>query len=303
MSREHVFGSLSTDLKLSMVGDYLRAFTTALKDKPKQDHRFALWYIDAFAGTGERTLRLALREPGLWEPTDQTGTMSRRGSARIAIETEPRFDRLIFLEQKRRHVAALEDLKSEYPGRDIRIQRGDANQLIQVGLERANWRGTRAVMFLDPYGMGVEWDTLRAIRQTAAIDVWYLVSLAGLYRQATHKGSSLDDKKRAAITRMLGTSDWMSAWYRLDAQPDLLESQAEERRIADPNRIEGYVTQRLESLFPTVLGPRRLYNDRGAPMFALYFLMANRSPAARRVAEPIANHILAAGRSSQVRPS
>ena len=129
MSSDHVFGNISTDLKLSMVGNYLRAFTTALKDKPSPSRRFALWYVDAFAGTGERTLKLAPREPGLWEPSAEAQTIARRGSARIAIDTNPPFDRMIFLERKQSHVAALKELAREFPGRDIRIQRGDANEI------------------------------------------------------------------------------------------------------------------------------------------------------------------------------
>ena len=39
-------------------------------------------------------------------------------------------------------------------------------------------------MFLDPYGMEVEWKTLQAVAATRAIDVWFLFPLAGLYRQA-----------------------------------------------------------------------------------------------------------------------
>ena len=49
---EHEFGGVSTDLKLSIVEGYLRAFTTALRRQFRE-----LIYVDAFAGTGERTVR------------------------------------------------------------------------------------------------------------------------------------------------------------------------------------------------------------------------------------------------------
>ena len=50
---EHEFGNRSTNLKLAVVEQYLRQFTIALRHQFKQ-----LWYIDAFAGTGERVERL-----------------------------------------------------------------------------------------------------------------------------------------------------------------------------------------------------------------------------------------------------
>jgi len=65
---EHEFGGVSTDLKLSIVEDYLRAFTTALRSKFRE-----LVYIDAFAGTGERTVRYAADELSLLDELPRPG--------------------------------------------------------------------------------------------------------------------------------------------------------------------------------------------------------------------------------------
>lgn len=294
---EHEFGSGLTDLKLSIIADYLHRYNTALS---KQGF-FQRWYFDAFAGTGERTVRLSGSAGDLLSAPVEERIERRRGSARIALDTSPEFDRCIFMEQKKRHAQALEALCSEegYSSRKTFVVRGDANKAIQDHIHSVNWKKTRAVMFLDPYGMNVEWETLEAIRRTEAIDLWYLVSLSGLYRQATHRGSALDDKKRAAITRMLGTSAWEKAWYEEDRQGDLLSMMTNEemKRTASLDRIEAFVLERLRSLFPTVLEPLRLRNDRNAPMFSLFFAMSNPSPAAAKVAIPIARHILAQART------
>ncbi|MGE5501903.1 MAG: three-Cys-motif partner protein TcmP, partial [Ignavibacteriales bacterium] len=156
----HEFGNVSTDLKLSMVAGYLRAFTTALQHKPSPNRPFKLWYIDAFAGTGERTVRLAASEANLLGPSIEERIEARRGSAQIALNTEPQFNRLIFMERKLRHVAALQELAVRHPTRDITVLKGDANKHIQAATNWSGWKSVRAVMFLDPYGMGVEWETL-----------------------------------------------------------------------------------------------------------------------------------------------
>lgn len=284
---------------MSVVGGYLKGFTTALS---RQAH-FKKWYIDAFAGTGERTVKLAGRDATLFEPSISARVERRAGSARIALDTQPRFDRLIFLDTKPRHIAALEHLKADYVRRgiyrpeQISVIKGDANKVLQRATAQPGWDRVRATMFLDPYGMGVEWPTLEAIRSTKAIDLWYLVSLAGLYRQATRRESKLDEKKRAALTRMLGTDEWERAWYARSGTIDLFGPESEEStRTADLNRIEEYVRARLGTVFPEVLPPLRLNNDRGSPMFSLYFAMSNPSPAARKVALPIARYILGSGR-------
>ena len=293
---DHEFGSGLTELKLSIVADYLHRYNTALSRQPL----FERWYFDAFAGTGERTIRLSGSAGDLISEPVEERIERRRGSARLALDTSPPFDRCIFMEQKKRHWRALEALCAEpkYAPRQTYVVRGDANRAIQDHIHSVNWKKTRAVMFLDPYGMNVEWQTLEAIRQTEAIDLWYLVSLSGLYRQATHRASALDEKKRAALTRMLGTSAWETAWYQEERQGSLLPllDREDSRRTASLARIEAFVLQRLRGLFPTVLEPVQLRNDRNAPMFSLFFAMSNPSAAAAAVAKPIAQHILTQAR-------
>ncbi|RWK92115.1 MAG: three-Cys-motif partner protein TcmP [Mesorhizobium sp.] len=290
MATDHEFGNLSTDLKLSLVEDYLKAFTTALHSKFP-----ALWYIDAFAGTGERTVRIAGANATDLLPAVEERIERRRGSARIALDVTPQFSRYIFMDKMKRHCEALRDLANQYPGRSIDIVRGDANDAIKAELASQRWVGKRAVMFLDPYGMDVAWSTLEAIRKTEAIDVWYLVSLAGLFRQATLDPKKLTADKRAALTRMLGTDQWEEAWYRREQRTDLL-GQVDEihQRKADVAAMEEFVGKRLAGLFPKVLPPRRLRNDRGAPMFSLFLAISNPEPKAIGLATKIGNHILKA---------
>ncbi|WP_245293164.1 three-Cys-motif partner protein TcmP [Mongoliimonas terrestris] len=287
---------MSTDLKLSLVQAYLKSFTVALRQKFSQ-----LWYIDAFAGTGERTVRLSAEPATLFDEASPERVVQRRGSAQIAIDTQPQFDRLIFMERKPEHYDALVRLAAGYPDRQIDVLQGNANDEIRRLLRSRNWKGTRAVMFLDPYGMSVEWSTLEEIRASEAIDVWYLVTLAGLFRQATLKESGLDAGKEAAITRMLGTDEWRTDWYQPSANADLF-GHADGQRTASVLDIEAYVGKRLAALFPKVLPPLTLRNDRGAPMFSLFFAISNPEPKAIGLATRIANHILRSGKASHVRP-
>lgn len=286
---DHEFGNVSTDLKLSLIEAYLNAFTTALRSQFPE-----LWYIDAFAGTGERVIRqVAIAKdllPGIEERIER-----RRGSAKIALDVSPGFDRVIFMEKKKAYCKALERLREQYPGRVIDIVRGDANTAIAREIDARNWVGKRAVIFLDPYGMAVNWTTLELIRKTEAIDVWYLVSLAGLFRQATRDPAKMDEKKRAAITRMLGTEEWIHAWYNRPKSNDLFgEHDHVYQRTADVESIEGFVGARLKTLFPKVLAPKRLKNAAGVPMFSLFLAISNPAPKAIGLATRIGNSILKA---------
>ena len=296
----HRFGSDSTELKLSVIGAYLHGFTQALR-------RYfpSLIYIDVFSGSGAREVLHEGRPANLVEDAREEWIEERRGSARIALDTEPPFTKLIFIERKKAFCRALEALADSYVGRDVKVLRGEANELILKAIDRP-WKGARAVMFIDPYGMQLSWSTLEAIRGTEAVDIWYLVTLQGLYRQATLLRRDITPKKRAALNRMLGTKAWEAAWYTPKSAGALFDFMGEpptlgDRRVADVDDIQAFVGERLSELFPKVSGPLRLNTKNGAPGFALFFASSNPDPKAYGLAAKIATHtILKAGKPSQV---
>lgn len=297
----HEFGDQHTEIKLELVEKYLQAYAIALRSKFPH-----LWYIDAFAGTGSRTVRVDAKDGDLFDAPVPERVESRRGSAKIALDIKPQFDRLIFMDQKAAHRRALEALKAENPSRDIHVLQGDANEIIQANINRVDWSGTRAILFLDPYGMEVAWDTLVAISRTKAIDVWFLFPLSGLYRQAARDIRDVDATKRAALTRMLGTDAWEAELYSpLPPVEDLLgvlDRTEDRQRNADVAGLERYVKRRLEFIFPLVSDPFPLPPIKRPQRFSLFFLGSNPSTKAIELANRFASHILKAGISSHVRP-
>ena len=153
--------------------------------------------------------------------TRRSPNASSSGAAQQASQSTwtPQFDTLVFIEAKPLHCEALHELARQHRDRDIRIVEGDADQAIQTELGRCRWERTRAVMFRDPYGMDVEWATLKAIAATKAIDVWYLFPLSGLYRQATRRSRDIDPSKQKAITRRRGTIQWQQERIRSRSKP------------------------------------------------------------------------------------
>lgn len=297
----HRFGSGSTELKLDVIGAYLRAFTTALRRQFPE-----LIYIDVFSGSGARDVLHRAEPANLIEEARDEWIEERRGSARIALDTQPPFTKLIFIEKKKAFCRALNELVATYPGRDVEVLRGDANDVILKAIKRS-WSGARGVMFIDPYGMQLSWSTLEAIRRTEAVDVWYLVTLQGLYRQATKDRHDITTKKRAALNRMLGTEDWEPAWYTPKSAGTLFDALNEQqvmanKRVANVDEMEAFVGDRLRALFPKVSGPLRFKTKNGAPGFALFFASSNPSPRAYGLAAKIAESILDVGKLSQVRP-
>ena len=162
----HLFGGPWTQRKLGVVREYLRLYATALKNQS-----FERIYIDAFAGTGDRTDKRHDSLPLLDLPEFDAVA---KGSARLALEVEPAFHHYILIERATRRASELEALKAEFPNLKIEIVNADGNEAIAAVCSATNWRRTRGVVFLDPYGLQVTWATLVAIAATKALDVWVL---------------------------------------------------------------------------------------------------------------------------------
>jgi len=289
----HRFGGDWTTRKLDVLANYLKGYTTALKKAP-----FEKWYVDAFAGTGYRETR---RE-------DETGAPSQNlllpdlaeaepqilldGSARCALMTDPLFERYVFIERSAGRCAQLAALKTDFPdlANRIDIRQGDANEKIQA-LCSGDWRTRRAVLFLDPYGMQVEWATIEAIARTQAIDLWLLFPLGiGVNRLLTKSGE-IPESWRRRLDLLLGTEDWYDEFYRVETTPTLFGDDQERVVKASTKTIGRYFNQRLESVFAGVAAqPGVLRNSRNNPLYLLCFAVGNAR--GKDIALRIANHLL-----------
>lgn len=290
---KHFFGSSETERKLDCLRRYLAAYATALQNK-----NFARIYVDAFAGTGSRTETKAVL-PFMGQGEESFVEVSTPGSARIALATKPEFHHVLLIEKDTRRAEALRKVISEYSGSRAQVREGDANDIVQRVCQRYQWHQERmrGVVFLDPYGMEVRWDTVEAIARTEALDCWYFFPLSGLYRNAPKDPGKLDQSKIEALNRVFGTSTWREDWYQAHSQTDIFGDIIEdERRIVDVDRIEVWVRKRLKEVFKgDVLKPMRLYHPNGAPMASLFFAVSNPSRAAVRLATDIASYILKRG--------
>jgi three-Cys-motif partner protein len=295
---EHLFGGAWTDVKLKAVTDYLQFYTSALKASPSPDTPFETWYVDAFAGTGQRT---EVRETGGLITGTPVGRekVQIEGSARRAISVDPPFRHMVFIERHRRRYNALLALASEFPQRDIRPLRGDANDELRKLFTSAPWVGRgsglqRAVVFLDPYGMNVRWATFELLASTKRVDVWYLFPLQAVLRQLAHDLAAVDGAKEASLNEIFGRSDWPSDLYQSRiGGADLFDFQrTSHERVANARQVEAYFQGRLRSIFPFVSEPVPLLTGKGLQQFSLFCACANPTKRAQDLIKKGVDHVV-----------
>jgi three-Cys-motif partner protein len=201
-----------TEGKLDILARYLDRFTTTTKYKA--DARI---YLDAFAGEGLGTSR--------------TTSTQFEGSARIGLKvSDPPFDRCYFFELADKAAELERELTRDFPGRDVRVVPGDCNATIPAALtelrrDNLGWAPTFA--FLDPDGMELRWETIKALaahkqlRQSPSktkVELWVLFPSGGLLRNL-----ALDDRKLlpghvAKATSLFGSDAWKRIYQARTAQ-------------------------------------------------------------------------------------
>jgi len=284
------FGGDWTAEKLERVRKYLVAYATIMKD-----YRFRYAYIDAFAGTGYRTLRKDDDTNELMFPefAESSSVQFLDGSARIALQVRPKFESYIFIEQDRTRFQALEQLRVDFPEVQTRIKlvNADANTYLQNLCFNKVWKDHRAVLFLDPFGMQVQWRTIEAIAQTKAIDLWILFPLGVAINRLLRRDGNINETWRNRLDTMFGTTDWFEAFYQPKVQPTLFGDEVTLEKTGDFSAIAQYFVKRLKTVFAGVAGnPLPLYNSRNNPLYLLCFASGN--PKGSKTAIKIANDIL-----------
>jgi three-Cys-motif partner protein len=283
------FGGAWTQDKLERVRKYLVAYSQIMKSR-----RYWYAYIDGFAGTGYHEVKpdeddscnlfAELDEPAVDEFMD--------GSARIALQVEPRFHKYIFIEKSRKKTCELEKIRTEYPDKadDIIIKRAEANACLRELCLQCSWADRRAVLFIDPFGMQLSWDTVAAVGQTKAIDTWILFPVSAVNRLLV-RGGDIPARWRERLDTMFGEPDWFDLFFRQEKLPLFDDGTVVRKKAADLDLIGHYFNRRLATAFAGVApNPYTLRNSQGAPLFLLCFAAGN--PHAVDTAIKIAQDIL-----------
>lgn len=269
-------GGSWTTKKLAKVRGYLSAY----QDVMLKNDWVETVYIDAFCGSGTYKLR------GARDFTE--------GSALQAIDLTRPFTHYHFIEKSKKSLANLsKQIELRDFSRSVTYHVGDVNNLLPPVVSSIKSK-QRAVIFADPYGMQLNWQTVATIAKVPRCDFWLLVPTSALLRVATK-----DPKRRTTawdkrLDNFMGERDWRTRWYESTGQANLFDSADEVVRTATLDRVTLDFRSRLEDVFPNGGVARNALHlkDGNRVLFTLMFACSNPSPAAQRTAIDIANHLL-----------
>ena len=301
MTTMNMFGGGHSEQKLDAVEAYLEFYTKSLRNK------FELHYVDAFSGCGHYN-------PNPSSPEQESLALVRRnewreGSALRAMKLTHRFHQYIFMEKNERLLSKLRGtIEKQGLNPDGRVQTWpvDANeglrnwvQSFQPNIRTGNHLGRRAVCFLDPYGLQVEWETLECLCTKEGIDIWILIPSGHMISRAmpnreTHKTHGFEQNWEARLDCFFGSTTWRDKLYQRGYSKDLWGNEDRTQIKKPANAIEQYTLDRLETL-PVWRCPQtiQLCDAHGNRLFSLLFMMTSpNNNAAVKLAERVVEHII-----------
>jgi len=183
-----------TEEKHSLVSLYAKLFSTGMKDKWEERV-----YIELYAGAGHSKLRGSSRRIG-WSPLR-------------ALLLEHPFDKYIFCEEGAVEMEALKvRVSTAAPTARVAFIPGDCNLRTDeiLGEIPAHRPGHRvlSLCFVDPYDIGIEFQTLRKLSQRY-VDFLILLAL-GMDANRNYERYLKDDADK--VDKFLGSGDWRGRW-------------------------------------------------------------------------------------------
>jgi three-Cys-motif partner protein len=294
------FGGSWSKSKLDCVEEYARSYLHVMQ----KQKWCTLDYVDAFAGRGRQTLKTGdadstvtgafFEDESESEDVDAFLVGSAIRALRASSGSVRAFDRFRFIDTNAASCRELdEQMKSEFPtlAASVNIVCKDANEELSTYIESIDWQKTRALVFLDPYGLQVSWSVIERLAATRACDVWYLFPLSGVVRMMTKSGR-IPAAWEAGLDRVFGTHEWRSEFYRPNPQQSMLPADDSLVRDASTDHVLRFLQARLAIPFAAVSNAGILRNSKGSPLFALVLGVSNPSENARNAALRIANHLV-----------
>jgi three-Cys-motif partner protein len=202
-----------------------------------------------------------------------------QGSPRVALDIDHPFTHYYFVEKNPEHIEKLKALKTEYAEtRNITIYEGDALRHLNVFIESVkDWRSSRAVVFLDPFGMQVPWQTICDIAQKRSIEIILNLPIGTTIQRLIKKDrANMSQKDLERLTSYFGSEEWEQIVYYTSSLTSLFDNEPTVLKYDDTaERLIKWYMDRLRVLFGHTAGPKLIKNTRGAHLYYLIWAGSN----------------------------
>ncbi len=253
-----------SEVKLSILEEYAKPYNQILRSKQLRPI-----YIDGFAGAGHHTAKGSDR--------------IIEGSPTRALAVDPPFDSFYFVDSDESRASELKRLSAGRP--DVHVYHGDCNEvLISKVFPKISYANRqRALCILDPYGLHLNWETIRMAGESKVIEIFLNFPVMDMNRNVLwHKSERVSELQRERMTKFWGDNSWEDAAYQTtQGLFEEMQEKTSNEEIAEAFRV------RLKTAagFKHVPEPMPMRNSKGAVVYFLFF--AAQQPTADKIVKDI----------------
>lgn len=273
------FGGQWTFDKIEIFIKYVKAYIEIMKVHPY----WKLIYFDGFAGSGEI----------IHTENDELTLFEGMAKRILQIDDPKSFDIYYFVDKNEDNTKKLNDYIEKdfaYKKQIIYIVNDDCNKkLIDLAnfLQKPENKNYKVLAFIDPYGMQVNWDSIKSLKGLP-IDMWILVPTGIGVNRLLKKDCQISDEWLLKLKSFLGLSEdkILSYFYSEVAENTLFGEEVKICKVNQAIEKAGILyKEQLHSVFKYVSNPFLMKNKTGSTLF--HFFMASNNAIAQKIANEI----------------
>lgn len=195
-----------------------------------------------------------------------------------ALSINNPFTRYVFIEKTKWRIKKIKFLEKEFNNLKILTKHGDCNKILSEFLPQIA-KNERALLFLDPFGMNLDWKTIQKAGEMKNIEIFLNLPLMAMNRACLMKNpDKLTIEKIEKMNRLWGSNEWQNLFYK--KVPTLF---GETKIKIDINAKESsnLFRKRLETVFSDVSEPLVIRNSKNNPLYCL--ILASHKPVAKKI--------------------
>lgn len=282
------WGGSWTNLKLEAFIAYVKAYLAIME-------KYKYWetiYFDGFAGSGERIRKKEIPDQITME-FDESSLVEidvYRGSvSRILELSPPIFDYYYFIDTNLDNISKINELSESitHIKKDRIIARDDDCNKQLIKLSKAfEKKKLAALVFIDPFGMQVNWESIAALKGTRS-DIWILIPSGVIVNRLLPKKGKIKNKEKLESFFGLSIDQIRDIFYHKEEGESLFgDNYNETSKLDNPiERIVQLYSKQMKNVWKNVSSPLILKNSKNVPIFHLIF--ASNNPTAMKIASQI----------------
>lgn len=267
------FGGNWTEAKMKIVVDYAQAYLTIMNKQ--------LWaktlYFDGFAGSG------------LIGVNESEETVKGTALRILDIQQPKPFDIYYFVKKDEKYKLSLQSkIETNYFGRNAHIVQADCNLKLS---DMANYLKTNsnytALAFIDPYGMTVNWESIKAL-QGLHIDLWILVPTGVGVNRLLKNDKDIPEAWLIKLEQFLGLPrDEILTYFYSEKTVNTLfgDETSVNKEKSTIQKVGNLYAQRLKTVFKYVSDSFIMRNSNNSIMY--HFMMATNNANALKIANEV----------------